>query len=175
VHSLDLVKQEDAQQSCHKTRDSFVAAGLTQMAEAQPTIGSRLSAFVEVIKPYREIIAILIAIIVGLSTVLSWIVSKVYNEFATKIELKTLNCRINNDLGFQVYNASTPYAAQIDWRQSQIRQLALQPQPTDYSRAIVTQLGNEVDDLIKRQADMAKQYSQKLQEINFTCTQTPQK
>ena len=52
--------------------------------------------------------------------------------------------------------------------------------PVDVSAAsigprLLEKLGNEVDDLIKRQADMAKQYSQKLQEINFTCTQTPQK
>jgi hypothetical protein len=71
-----------------------------ELAQTQRSVRNRLSAFLELIKPYREIAAIAVAAVVGISTFVSWGVSWAVTHFATKLDLSTLNCHINNDLWF---------------------------------------------------------------------------
>lgn len=61
------------------------------IAEAQ-SIGARISQFLKLLKPYRDLVALLVAVVVAISAVTSWITT----YFATRSQVSHLECRTSD-------------------------------------------------------------------------------
>jgi hypothetical protein len=59
-----------------------------QAPPATPGLGGQISSFLGYIKPYRELMALLIGVVVAISGSISWAVS----HFATAAQLQNLDC-----------------------------------------------------------------------------------
>lgn len=132
--------------------------------ESKPSLGQRLSDLLGSTKPYREIIAIAVAAIVAISGGVAAIVA----HFATEVELTNLECKLTHQLTSQLFGSQARvYDAQIDARQSQLKQFAIQAQPI--AGPSLKQLVDEMADL-KAKADAAnKEATDQLNEAIRKC------
>jgi hypothetical protein len=73
--------------------------GNGQAAET-PTVGKRISELIKLIKPYRDLLALLVSVVIAISAVTSWITTKV----ATRAQVGHLECRTSD----YIYNAVKP-------------------------------------------------------------------
>jgi hypothetical protein len=95
----------------------------SRVVSAVKTIGIRFSKFIEVMKPYKEMAALVVAVILGLSAAVSWAVA----HFATQSQLSRLECKFSLDLGKQARKMhERVYDEAIATRESQIAQLSKQ-------------------------------------------------
>jgi hypothetical protein len=125
---------------------------------------SGLSAFLEKIKPYRELIVIAAGAITALSAGVSYAVS----YFATKSEVIFLTCRFDTDADLKQRFDTGSVAAKIEWRQAQLKQLTL-AFPTNLNRTLKTQLANELNDLFQQQNDINVSLRKEMQQELMTC------
>jgi hypothetical protein len=141
-----------------------------------------LATLMKTIKSHSEIIGICTAVIVPLSAGVSWAVA----HFATQVQLSYLECRVLSNIHTQTYSMQTGMlAAEINWRNSQIAQLARQsrdrPRTSEGRRLtqqaednpnniVIIQLSVEINELAKRQSAIADENKIKLEEMMSKCS-----
>src|SRR5262245_60065372 len=84
-------------------------------------LGKRISRFLDAIKPYRDLLALLLGMAVAVSAAISWTTA----YFATRLPLINSECRMNDKL----FNAMRPVRTAIgllpaDWAKREIERLA---------------------------------------------------
>jgi hypothetical protein len=132
---------------------------------APPSLGKRLSDLVTLLTPYKEIIGLGSLAVGAISAGVALAVS----YFATESELFYLECRINSSIETQYLPMQTSIlAASIDWRTSQIRQLAQLNTNNSTSAAIVA-MTSEINDLTKQQTNLANEVKKKIDERAEKC------
>ena len=133
---------------------------------ADDTARSRIVALWESSKPYREIIGLAVAAIVALSGAVAWAVA----HFATEAEVFYLECRMNNNIVAQALPLQAGvFAAAIDWRTSQIKQIA-QLNTSPGANVAIAQLSTEINDLTRQQATLTAEFQKKLAEMSKRCS-----
>jgi hypothetical protein len=126
----------------------------------------RISELLERSKPYREIIAIGVAAITALSGGVAWAVA----HFATEAEVFYLECRMNNNIVTQALPLQTGvYTAEIDWRTSQIKQIA-QLNASAAANTAIAQLSAEINELTKQQTALTTEFQKKIEEMSKRCS-----
>jgi hypothetical protein len=126
---------------------------------------ARLAALLEWSKPYRDLIALAIAVIGGISATVAWVVA----HFATQAELLYMECRLNQQLTSQSYNSQLNLlAAKIDARSSQLRELSSQDPPI--GGPPTAQLAADVSSLNEESARVDLQSRKDLDEIAKKCS-----
>jgi hypothetical protein len=81
---------------------------------------SRLSAFLKWSKPYRDVIALGVALVIAISGAVSWAIA----HFATQEAVSYLECKLTHQMTSHVEDGQANlFAAEIDARQSQIKEL----------------------------------------------------
>jgi hypothetical protein len=126
-----------------------------------------ISAFLESIKPYQEIIGLGTALVVAVSGAVAWAVA----HFATEAEVFYLECRINSNIAAQLLPIRQEFfAAEIDWRNSQIKQLAQQTGSSS-TNSIIRQLSSEIGELNKQQTALLSELQKKLEDMSNRCNE----
>jgi DNA repair ATPase RecN len=132
---------------------------------AKPTT---LGALLEWTKPYRETIAIVVAVTAAISGAVSWTVA----HFATQAELHFLECRMTNNIVTQLMPVySREFSDRVDWRMEQIMDLAKRGGGTPDSISRISELKNQVDALTKDQAEQAANLKKEIDDIARQCIQ----
>jgi hypothetical protein len=133
---------------------------------------SGLSNFLEWSKPYREVIAVLVTLIVSISGAVAWVVA----HFATRAEMHYLECRVTNNILTQLLPIHMEeFAGKIDWRSAQIKALAQHGGGTPQSIGTIVDLTDQVNTLTKEQGVAAKKFQQDIDEIVKNCaSESPQ-
>jgi hypothetical protein len=127
---------------------------------------SRLGALLEWSKPYRETIAVLVAVTAAISGAVSWVVA----HFATQAEVQFLECRMmSNTLAQLLPIRVAEIASNIDWRMSQVKELAQHGGGTPDSVARILDLTKEINDLNKAQTEEAAEIQKRIDEITTQC------
>jgi hypothetical protein len=137
-----------------------------------PTSSSgRLSAILEWIKPYREIAAILTALIVLISGGIAWVVA----HFATRSEVHYLECRVTNNILTQLLPIRLEeFAGKIEWRATQIKVLAQHGGGTPQSIGTIADLTDQMNTLTKEQSNTTKELQKNIEAIAKSCiSETP--
>jgi hypothetical protein len=115
---------------------------LAKAADRPPRLREQLSAFVEWIKPYKAIAALLFGLFSAISVGISWTVS----HFATRTALSDLECRISHDNGTKALaDGAAATDAGVGLRHAQMRVLGAQPQ-SPATTALINQLLAEASD-----------------------------
>jgi hypothetical protein len=76
------------------------------------SVGGRISRFIELLRPYRDLLALLIGVVISISAVTSWITT----YFATRSQVSHLECRTKD----YIYSATKPLKSNLgriiaDW------------------------------------------------------------
>ncbi len=129
-----------------------------------------LAAFLEWSKPYREIIAMSVAVIVALSSVIAWGVPWIVATVATQSQLHYLECRVTNNIMTQLLPVRLEeYAGKIDWRNSQIKMLAQSSRAAPQTIRTIGFLTDEINSLTKQQNEAAVKLQQDINNIAKNC------
>lgn len=127
---------------------------------------SRLSAIWEQSKPYREIFATLVAIIVAISGGIAWLVA----HFATQAQLHYLECRVSNSILTQLLPVHMEgFAGKIDWRLAQIDAITQHGGGTAQSISIIGDLVKQVNEITNQQKETSAKIQKEIEEINKKC------
>jgi hypothetical protein len=138
--------------------------GQRHQGAGQGGLRQQISTFLEWSKPYREIIALGVSIILAISGAVAWAVA----HFATQTAVSNLECKLTHQLTSQLHGShANLYAAQIDARESQVKQLSSQNPPI--SGAPVKTLMDEVDTLKGKQDPENEASKDQLNEALVVC------
>jgi hypothetical protein len=95
--------------------------GGPQPAEGEKGFRDRLSDLLKWSEPYRDVIALGVAVVVAISSAVSWAVA----HFATRSAVSNLECQLTHQMISHVHDAQARvYAAEMDARQSQVQELS---------------------------------------------------
>jgi hypothetical protein len=124
---------------------------------AKPTFGGRLSKFLDRIKPYREILAVIVALSAAISGGISWAIT----YFATRADIAQLECKLLDQIEAKVGPVRTGVGmAQARWRRAQADHLL--DQQSAENRNLIKSLLKEADELQaeqeKRDIDALKEF-----------------
>ena len=137
----------------------------TQSAPPADGLRDRLSSFLNLIRPYKEVAGLFLVAITSISGAVAFGVS----YFATRSQLEYLECRMLHNLRLQSINSAS-FEPQIDWRMSQIMQIAQQPQNTE-TRTLILQYRNEIDDFPRKQTAIMEDAKRQLSGDAARCLQ----
>jgi hypothetical protein len=138
---------------------------LAKAADRPARLGEQLSRFVDWVKPYKEIAALLVGLFTAISVGISWTVS----HFATRTALSDLECRISHDNGTRALaDAAAATDAAAGLRHAQVRVLAAQPQ-SPATTALMNQLLAEADAITAAHAKGAAESAQKINDGFAAC------
>jgi hypothetical protein len=125
--------------------------------DAKPTFGGRLSKFVDRIKPYRELLAVIIALSAAISGGISWAIT----YFATRADIAQLECKLLDQIEAKVGPVRTGVGmAQARWRRAQADHLL--DQQSSENRNLIRSLLQEAD---KLQAEQEQRDTDALKEF----------
>jgi hypothetical protein len=157
-----------------RKRGNSVAADSSGETASATTSGqkNKISAFVEWSKPYREIIAVLVTVVVSISGGVAWVVA----HFATRDQLHYLECRVTNNILTQLLPVHLEeFAGKIDWRAAEIKMLAQHGGGTPQSIATIVELTDQVNALTKDQEAASNKLQKDIDDIVKNCiSESPQ-
>lgn len=132
----------------------------------------KLSVLLEWSKPYRELIAILVALVISISGSVAWIVA----HFATQAQVHYLECRVTNNILTQLLPIHMEeYADKIEWRSAQIKELAQHGGGTPQSINTIADLSDQMTSLTKAQQAAATAFQKDIDDIAKRCiSESPQ-
>jgi hypothetical protein len=127
-----------------------------------PRFGIAISGFLDRIKPFRELIALIVAVSVSISGAMSWAIT----YFATRSDMSHLECRLIEQLYSQVTPVRTDSGMNdVKWRRSMANHLL--DQNSDESRRLAKSLLEEADysqtDQEKRDRDALEKFAEIMQ------------
>jgi hypothetical protein len=128
------------------------------------SLGQHISAFLERIKPYRELVAWGVAVVIAISTG----VSSAVNYFATQSQVRELDCRIARNVAIQLIPLQTEtIGVKIDWRTAEIEQMAKEKNESNEKR--LSDMVKDINALTQSQAKLASEIKERIDKAAEEC------
>jgi hypothetical protein len=169
------VPRTDGESGDHSPAGSVALSGTGAAASpAGPSPAEQKNAlrtFLDWFEPYRQLAAILVAVVASVSGGVAWIVAHV----VTHAEMESMECMIKNDYLNELMPIHVgEFADKIEWRNAQIKELAQHGGATQQSIDMIVDLSDQVTILTKEQGEAAVKLKSDIAEFNKSCiSETP--
>ncbi len=156
-----------AQTSGTHAKESSDAAPAPQ---AKPPLNKTISNTLERTKPYRDLIAIVVAV----AAVIFGIITSAFTYFVTHHELSSLECRILDNIELATRRTRTDVGL-LPAKLKRAEASRLLDHPSDANSVIIKSLLKEADDLEKEQEKKDADHDSEFRSIITSCNHEPQK
>jgi hypothetical protein len=160
--------------SKHADLDATIAAEASEQGSQEEngdnrdTVGKRIAGFLKAIKPYRDLLALTVAIVVGLSAGISWTTA----YFATRAQVFSLECKMYD----YIHNSLKPVSsglglAHAKWARKEANRLLDDPKRNG---AAAKKLLNDAETIEKDQVTADAEAEKQFKADTASCDRGPQ-